>query len=67
MTLPPTPTGPPPTGPTGLPPPHLRSFGWVVRRALLGMAVLIVVAAGGAWLLHAGIDAGAEPGASSSE
>ena len=35
---------------------HLRSAGWIVRRALLGVFALSVFVIGSAWLLYAGID-----------
>ena len=35
---------------------HLRSAGWFVRRALLGMFALSVFVIGSAWLLYASID-----------
>jgi hypothetical protein len=33
---------------------------WAVRRSLIGLAILTVVVAGSAWLLHASIDPAAE-------
>lgn len=38
--------------------PRTRS---VLMRALLGLVLLFIIAAGGAWLMHAGIQAEAEP------
>ena len=35
---------------------HLRSAGWIIRRALIGMFALSVFAIGGALLLHASIE-----------
>lgn len=35
---------------------HLRSAGWVVRRALIGIFALSVFVLSGAWLLHASIE-----------
>lgn len=36
--------------------PALRSLGWVMRRALFGLTLLVTLAFAGAWLLHASID-----------
>lgn len=38
--------------------PRTRS---VLKRALLGLVLLFIMSAGGAWLMHAGIEAEAEP------
>lgn len=35
---------------------HLRSMGWVVRRALLGIFALSVFVLSGAWLMYASIE-----------
>ena len=40
--------------------PRLRSAAWVVRRAAIGITVLVGFVASGAWLLHASIDAQAD-------
>ena len=44
----------------GRPAAHVRSMGWVVRRTLLGLVVLIGIVVSGAWLLYASIDVDAE-------
>ena len=36
--------------------PQLATLGWAVKRAALGLLVLIVIVALGAWLLWASID-----------
>ena len=35
---------------------HLRSAGWVLRRALIGIFALSVFVLSGAWLLYASIE-----------
>ncbi|HRK17565.1 MAG TPA: hypothetical protein PK970_01300 [Hyphomicrobiaceae bacterium] len=35
---------------------HLRSVGWFVRRAMIGILALTIFVTGGAWLLHASIE-----------
>ena len=35
---------------------HLRSTGWVLRRALIGIFALSVFVLSGAWLLYASIE-----------
>lgn len=37
-------------------PPQLATLGWAVKRAFLGLLMLIVMVALGAWLLWASID-----------
>jgi len=41
---------------TGPRPPQLATLGWAVRRAALGLAILIVMVVLGAWLFYASID-----------
>jgi hypothetical protein len=36
--------------------PQIATLGWALRRAALGLALLFVIVAVGAWLLWAGID-----------
>jgi hypothetical protein len=38
------------------PQPQLASLGWALRRAGLGLLILLVMVVLGAWLLHASID-----------
>jgi hypothetical protein len=33
-----------------------RGLGWVLRRSLLGIGMMVLFVAGGAWLLHASIE-----------
>jgi len=35
---------------------QLPTVAWAVKRALLGLLILVVMFGGGAWLLHASID-----------
>jgi hypothetical protein len=48
-------------------PPQLKTVGWALRRAALGLLILLTVAGLGAWLLYASIepDATTGPGARS--
>jgi len=48
-------------------PPQLMTLGWALRRAALGLAILLTVAVLSAWLLYASIepDSSAGPGARS--
>jgi hypothetical protein len=49
------------------PPPQLMTLGWALRRAVLGLLILLTVAGLSAWLLYASIepDGTAGPGARS--
>ena len=38
------------------PPPQLATLGWAVRRAALGLLILMVMVVLGAWLFYASID-----------
>ncbi|MCB1521270.1 MAG: hypothetical protein KDJ37_11945 [Hyphomicrobiaceae bacterium] len=35
---------------------ELPTLGWALKRALLGLTILIIMFGGGAWLLHASIE-----------
>lgn len=43
------------TSSNGRPTPHI-SLGWALKRALLGIMILVVMFGGGAWLLYATIE-----------
>lgn len=54
-----TATGPAITAPTLYelrPAAQMRSVGWFMRRAALGLFALTIFVSGGAWLLHASIE-----------
>jgi hypothetical protein len=36
--------------------PHTVTLGWTLRRAALGLSILLAMAALGAWLMHASIE-----------
>ncbi|MGD9784903.1 MAG: hypothetical protein AB7E80_12040 [Hyphomicrobiaceae bacterium] len=44
-------------GDTNSPPVALPTLAWALRRALIGLIILFVMFGGGAWLLHASIEA----------
>jgi hypothetical protein len=58
---------PPPPPAVQVPPVQLKTLGWALRRAALGLAILLVVAGFAAWLLYASIepDGVSGPGAQS--
>jgi hypothetical protein len=41
---------------TSRPPPQLKTLGWALRRAAMGLAILLTLAGLSAWLLYASIE-----------
>jgi hypothetical protein len=49
--------------PAQIQPVQLKTLGWALRRAVLGLAILLTAAGLSAWLLHASIEPDASTGA----
>jgi hypothetical protein len=49
--------------PAQIQPVELKTLGWALRRAALGLAILLTTAVLGAWLMYASIEPDGSPGA----